>query len=76
MLDPAEKFARSLAPDNGDSIDLAETPLADRGFTTVEELNHEVDWMRCEVKNQKWLGNGGPNMLRPILRAFLTWAKV
>jgi len=58
------------------TIDLAETPLADRGFTTVENLNHEVDWMRCEVKDQKWLGNGGPNMLRPILRTFLTWAKV
>ena len=57
------------------SIDLAETSLADRGFTMVETLAHEVDWMRCEVKDGKWLGNGGPTMLRPMLRAFLTWAK-
>ena len=56
------------------TIDLADTPLADRGFTTVESLSHELDWMRCEVKDSKWLGNGGPNMLRTILRTFLAWA--
>ena len=63
-------------PDWSVTIDLADTALAERGFTTVESLNHDVDWMRCEVKDLKWLGNGGPNMLRPTFRKFLTWANV
>jgi immunity protein 53 of polymorphic toxin system len=58
------------------TIDLIDTPLEDRGFSVVESLDHDVDWMRCEVKDLKWLGNGGPKMLRPILRTFLAWAKV
>jgi hypothetical protein len=56
------------------TIDLTQTPLAGRTFKTIEQMDHETDWMHCEVKEGKWLGNGGPNMLRPMLRTFLTWA--
>ncbi len=55
-------------------IDLVDTPLSSRHFNPVRKLDPDLDWFRCEVKDSKWIGHGGPNMLRSILRTFLDWA--
>src|SRR5688500_2077130 len=56
------------------TIDVDETPLAEREFTEVSDLAPEVRWMRCWVAEGKFEGAGGVPMLGSILRAFLDWA--
>lgn len=57
------------------TVDLAKTCLSDRGFSEVtHQTEHESEWMRCRVVNQKFEGAGGPLMLEKILRVFLDWA--
>src|SRR5215470_11684319 len=56
------------------TIELAETNIADRPFAKVERLEHDTDWIHCEVRDQKFEGRGGAFMLEEILRVFLAWA--
>ena len=58
------------------TIDLTDTELSSRSFTEVKRLEHETDWIRCRVRDEKFEGSGGPFMLEEILKVFLTWAKV
>ena len=55
-------------------IDLTGTALASRRFKPIKDLAPTQDWLQCEVKDGKFVGHGGPTMLKPILRAFLSWA--
>ena len=56
------------------SVDLADTELVGRPFTEVRRLEHEADWIQCQVRDGKFEGHGGPFMLEEILRIFLTSA--
>jgi hypothetical protein len=56
-------------------IDLVGTALAGRAFSPLNRLGDESEWIRCEVRGDKFLGNGGPLMLEEIIRTFLRWAE-
>jgi hypothetical protein len=55
-------------------VDLAGTSLAEQSFTEVRRLEHETDWIHCQVREGAFEGRGGPSMLEEILRIFLAWA--
>ena len=57
------------------TVALMGTELAGRAFTEIQRLEHETDWIVCQVKAGKFEGDGGPFMLEEILRVFLTWAR-
>lgn len=57
-------------------IDLAGTPFAARPFAPVDRRTSDRSWLHCEVTGGKFQGAGGPQMLRPILQTFLSWAAV
>ena len=56
------------------TIELTDTELVGRPFTEVKRLEHETNWICCQVREGKFDGDGGPFMLEEILRVFLTWA--
>ena len=56
------------------TIELCKTDLKERPFTKIRQVEHETEWIHCEVRNQKFEGRGGPLMLEEILKNFLTWA--
>lgn len=56
------------------TIDLRGTGLEDVAFAPVQELDHAMRWISCEVRESKWLGHGGPRMLPRVLDEFLRWA--
>jgi hypothetical protein len=59
-------------------IDLAETALADRPFTPIEEHRSESDWIVCRLEGEgddlKWCAYCGPLNLEEVLGAFQAWA--
>lgn len=56
-------------------ISLADTTLADVSFAPIKtDLEHPVDWLRCEVKDREFLGACGPEKLNAVLNIFLKWA--
>ncbi len=56
------------------TIELIETDMSDRPFTAIQRLEHDKEWIYCEVRDQKFEGRGGPFMLEEILRTFVEWA--
>lgn len=58
------------------TVDLSGTELAGRPFAEVRRLEHETDWIHCQVRDGKFEGRGGPLMLDEILRVFLGWSAV
>lgn len=57
-------------------IDLRETELVGRSFEPLSRggTEDDVDWIRCKVEQEKFMGSGGANNLAELLRIFLTWA--
>jgi hypothetical protein len=55
------------------SIDLASTPLARRSFPELRDVDPERDWVHCFVKDGRFEGRCGPNMLNRVLEVFLMW---
>jgi hypothetical protein len=55
-------------------IDLVGTPFADKPFVPVIRRTSDRGWIHCEVTENQYRGAGGPQMLRPILETFLSWA--
>lgn len=55
------------------SIDLNETPWAERPFSPVERMGHETEWIQCRMQDGRFEGSGGPLMLEEIVRTFLIW---
>ena len=41
----------------------------------AKRLEHETEWIYCEVKDRRFVGHGGPFMLQKILETFLAWAR-
>ena len=54
-------------------IDITETELADKHFSTIIEHRTENDWIDCEVSDNKFMGHGGPLNLGEILSIFINW---
>jgi hypothetical protein len=57
------------------SIDLTSTPLEMATMDPIETGGVSSRWIRCEVKERKFLGHGAPTMLGEILRVFREWAE-
>ena len=57
------------------TIDLDGTDLAEKPFSTIENLSSVQDWIKCWVENAKFNGAGGPQKLEEILTIFLDWAQ-
>ncbi|MDB6027014.1 MAG: hypothetical protein JWM68_3237 [Verrucomicrobiales bacterium] len=54
-------------------IDLSETPLATRPFTSIKEENSPRDWTTCRIQDGKFEGFCGPGNLDKVLGVFRAW---
>lgn len=57
------------------AINIEDTPVEDRAFETVNQLESEDEWLIAEVKDGYFTAHGGPRMLEKMLRLFLDWAR-
>ncbi|KZN66437.1 hypothetical protein N473_08585 [Pseudoalteromonas luteoviolacea CPMOR-1] len=56
-------------------IDLSETLLEGRAFTTIEvDYDSDKNWIMCKVENNQFIGACGPLKLEAMLNIFLDWA--
>jgi hypothetical protein len=55
-------------------IDLSETSLEDRPFSTAVR-EHESEWFHCQRTETQFVAAGGPLMLTELLSIFLRWAQ-
>ncbi len=56
------------------SIDLKGTGLEAVKMKPIRVLAGDNDWLVCEVKGRKFIGNGDPSKLKRILEIFLSLA--
>lgn len=56
-------------------IDLKETVLEERSFTTICSENSENDWVNCKVENGKFYGFGDKAKLAYIINTFKEWSE-
>ncbi len=54
------------------SIDLRGTDLRDVIMKTYRKDTGEADWILCEIRDGKFVGNGDPSKLAPILEKFVS----
>lgn len=52
-------------------IDLEETQLACRARAVVETRSSDLDWLRIEITDAKFIGAGDPMKLGHIIAAFI-----
>ena len=57
------------------TIDLTDTKLAGRPFSEIRQLEHEVEWIQCGVRDGRFEACGGPSKLEDILHIFLAWSR-
>lgn len=56
-------------------IDLKDTLLENKIFTSVEKHASEESWIVCKVEEKRFIAYGGPDCLQEMLGIFLQWAK-
>lgn len=56
-------------------IDLTDTGLEDKKFEIVDIDRNESNWVYCNVSDDTFHGNGGPNNLEEILMIFQSWVE-
>jgi hypothetical protein len=56
-------------------VEIADTLLSGRPFTTVSERVSDSDWLHCTVTEGIFRGSGGIGNLERILTIFLDWAE-
>jgi hypothetical protein len=54
-------------------IDLTDTNIEDKKFEVIDIERSESDWIYCNVSDNTFHGNGGPNNLEEILMIFQSW---
>lgn len=54
-------------------IDLTDTNLEGQKFEVIDIERSESDWIYCNVSDNTFHGNGGPNNLEEILMIFQSW---
>jgi Immunity protein 53 len=57
------------------TVEIADTLLSGRPFTTVSERASDSDWLHCAVTDSAFRGSGGIGNLERILTLFLDWAE-
>jgi hypothetical protein len=58
------------------TVEIKDTPLSGRPFTTVSERVSDSDWLHCAVADGTFRGSGGIGSLERILMIFLDWAEI
>jgi hypothetical protein len=62
-------------PGWGIEIDLTETILENRQFSSIRVRRNEIDnWYECRVTEQKFKAYCGPLNMEEVVREFLAWA--
>ncbi len=56
-------------------IDLEDTPLENQALPVVAREASGRDWLVCEVKQNRFVGQGDPEKLLAILQIFQAWAE-
>lgn len=58
-------------------IDVRETSLEQKSFEPVSrgDSDADSDWIVCKLESDQFVGYGGANNLRELLRIFLDWAE-
>ncbi len=56
-------------------IDLADTNLEGKPFTTISRLIDDNNWLICKVNNDVFNGGGDSHKLEEILRVFKAWVE-
>lgn len=56
-------------------IDITQTGLEDKVFSTIDFDNNEEDWLHCRVQDGKYEGFGDNSKLITILEIFMTWVE-
>lgn len=56
------------------TIDLIKTALQDKHFEPIDRQIASNNWVQCEIKNQQFIGYGGPQNLKDIIDEFLSFA--
>jgi hypothetical protein len=57
------------------NIDLKDTSLENKSFSTIKYDIDENDWLFCTIRNGAFNGAGGSNKLEEILLIFKDWAE-
>ena len=58
------------------TVEITDTPLLGRPFTTISERASDSDWLHCAVTDAIFRGSGGIGNLERILTIFLDWAEM
>ena len=56
-------------------IDLVDTALERRQFSSLVEERSEDNWIHCKIEGGVFKGRGGPGNLDELLLTFLAWAE-
>ena len=56
-------------------IDILETNLEDVEFRTYHFDNGENDWLKCEIKDGKFIGMGDVTKISCIIEIFKQWSE-
>lgn len=56
-------------------IDLVDTPLLEKQFTSLKLDRPEDDWVDCRIENSIFHGYGGIHNLDELIIIFLDWAE-
>ena len=57
------------------TIEVRDTPLLDKPFSTLAEKRSETDWIHCTVKDGIFRASGDSSKLATLIRTFLDWAE-
>jgi hypothetical protein len=58
------------------TVDLAETELRDKAFSSIlrGDSEHDVQWLHCKIESGQFQAAGGIPNLPDMLETFLQWA--
>ncbi|MDU0206500.1 immunity 53 family protein [Paenibacillus sp. MAH-36] len=63
-------------PGWGVEINLMDTYLENKDFTSVQVERNDDDWLFCKVENNTFTASGGPKNLHEILVKFKEWSTI
>lgn len=57
------------------TVNLVDTDLEEKHFTTIDYDKSETDWYYCRVKNGRFEADGGIRNLVDMIHVFINWAE-
>ena len=57
-------------------VGLTDTRLSNKPFATLtRDSDDPQEWIHCSIRDEKFVGAGGPRKLEAVIEIFLTWAE-